>query len=162
TRFRSEFRKRIASSDPAQQAAAATLVGEMATAVPSTRDLRLQQRIRARQLLIRDIVPDLGALARSSEPAVRSAAARAIGRILANAREERGDADTKSAFDTLTKLFDAGDARTQRAVANALADFVRVFSHRTVDPRDTAPIGQADLDVITDRVVPLAFRTMRE
>src|SRR5262249_805274 len=114
----------------------------------------------ARNLLAREIVPDLAPLAKSSDIAVQSATARALGRILANTRDERDGA--KSAFDTLEALFDTGNAQTQRAVASALEDFLSIFSELPLNPKDTPKLEDRDIDLIADKIVPLAFRALRK
>ncbi|MBI1917611.1 MAG: hypothetical protein HYS12_23195, partial [Planctomycetes bacterium] len=157
-RFESDFKKRLASNRPGQQAAAVILVGEMAVAVPSTR-LGLGG-LEARRRLATTTVRDLASLTASTDSRVRAATARALGRILANTRDERGADDTKVIFDALSKLWDTKDAPTRLAVANALGDFLRVFSEQQVDPKETATIEQKDFDVIADQVIPLSFKML--
>src|SRR5262249_35395283 len=159
-RFESAFKKRLASNRPGQQAAAAILVGVMAVPIPASR-LGLGG-LEARRRLATNIVRDLASLTASTDYRVRAAAARALGRILANTRDERGADDTKVIFDTLNKLYDTQDARTRLAVANALGDFLRVFSEKQVDPKETASIEQKDFDVITDQVLPLSFKMLAD
>ena len=58
------------------------------------------------------------------------------------------DADAKAAFDALQTVFDSGNPQVQLPVANALADFLNVFSEQQLDPQDTATLEQRDFDLV--------------
>jgi len=89
--------------------AAISLIGEMGTSVRGDT---------AKSSLARDLATNLAELVQDSDPAIRRAAARALGRILP---------DAKVATEALGKLLASNQAEDRRAAAEGLAGMLRVL-----------------------------------
>lgn len=89
--------------------AAINLIGEMGTSVRGDT---------AKSSLARDLAPDLAELVQDPDPAVRRAAARALGKVLP---------DAKVATEALGKLLASSQAEDRRAAAEGLTGMLRVL-----------------------------------
>lgn len=89
--------------------AAINLIGEMGTSVRGDT---------AKSTLARELAPNLTELLQDPDPAVRRAAARALGKVLP---------DAKVATEALGKLLASGQAEDRRAAAEGLASMLRVL-----------------------------------
>jgi HEAT repeat protein len=99
--------------------------------------------------------PDLARLVRSGEPAIRAAAAEALGRI---------HPDLEIALPALGSLLEAPDAAERLAATRALVSLVQVVSQLNSHSKNPAgvPATRRDVVAVSQAVVPVAGRGLRD
>jgi HEAT repeat protein len=149
-RFETSLRDALASNDPDRQLAAAILIGEIGPLL-RTGTRGPQERPGARKDPIRNLTPDLvKRLSESKEPAVRAAAARALGKIVPPFLPT-GEGKASLIVPALRGLLTKGELAERRAAAEAFVDLVRITSQ--LNKARTAPVA---VEVPAGQVVAVA------
>lgn len=155
-RFVAEYRKGIESKDPTVQQALAVLAGDLVT------NIYMERRSQIGGMVVRELLPQLAALSKSTEPGVQEAVVRALGNIILELREALDAKSMALVRESIGNIQKSSHAIARRAVVDAADALVRLLNpnpgEESIQPRIV--LRRDLIDILN--LAPVLFEGMRD